>query len=205
MCAMPQDPQSLAGWIKTTPVKLPTDSVDKFKRLVISGNLSAEVHQAYKYVQSLPAMVPAGITVAARNFVDVQKLIGDNPEGIMFSGSLSQLSVEDRALSTIDYGRIGFIIESAATDAQLKSLMGVIMVNIAEGVKEASNLLRANKDAEVDALCLIMSWNSRNEQILKRLTAIAADLVFLGRRLGAGSKVFAAKFDLMNMSADEHC
>ena len=41
----------------------------------------------------------------------------------MLSGSLSQLIVGERALSTIDYGRIGYILESADTDAQLKTMM----------------------------------------------------------------------------------
>ena len=57
---------------------------------------------------------------------------------------------------------------------------------------------RANKDAEVDALCLLLFWNHTNSELQLRLTAIASDLVFLGRRLGQGSKVFAAKFEMMN-------
>ena len=45
--------------------------------------------------------------------------------------------------------------KSADTDAQLKSLLVVITLNIAEG--EHLRFMRANKDAEVDALCLLMS------------------------------------------------
>ena len=163
---------------------------------MISGKLGEELSKANKYVGELPQMQPAGMMCATRELAKVRKLIADNSEGVMFSGTLTQLSMDGRAISTIDFGRIAYIIETAKTDAQLKSMMGVITVNIVEG--DQSSFKRANKDAEVDALCLIISWNSRNEQILKRLTAIAADLVFLGRRLGAGSKVFAAQFDLMN-------
>ena len=75
----------------------------------------------------------------------------------------------------------------------------MIVVNIEDGEQLRFN--RANKDAEVDALCLLMYWNSTDQQVQSRLIALASDLVFHGRRLGAGSKVFAAKFDLMN--ADE--
>ena len=192
-------PQSLKGWLKSSPLPLPIDSADKFKKLVISGNLGEELNKSYQYVTALETMQPAGITVATREFADVKKLIADNAEGVMFSGTLSQLRVDERALSTIDYGRIGYIIESADNDAQLKTMLGVIMVNIEEG--EQLRFMRANKDAEVDALCLLMYWNSQNRQVQSRLIALASDLVFHARRLGAGSKVFAAKFELMN--ADE--
>jgi len=192
-------PQSLKGWLKATVLPLPTDSADKFKKLVISGNLGEELNKSYQYVTALQKMQPAGITVATREFADVKKLVSDNAEGVMFSGTLSQLRVDERALSTIDYGRIGYIIESAENDAQLKNMLGVIIVNIEDG--EQLHFMRANKDAEVDALCLLMYWNSQNQEVQSRLIALASDLVFHGRRLGAGSKVFAAKFELMN--ADE--
>ena len=44
---------------------------------------------------------------------------------------------------------ISSLPKSADTDAQLKSLLGVITVTIAEG--EQLRFMRANKDAEVDA------------------------------------------------------
>ena len=75
---------------------------------------------------------------------------------------------------------ISSLPKSADTDAQLKSLLGVITVNIAEG--EQLRFMRANKDAEVDALCLLMSLHS---QVHSRLIALAPDLVLLGRCLGA--------------------
>ena len=77
--------------------------------------------------------------------------------------------------------------KSADTDAQLKSLLGVIRVNIAEG--EQLRFMRANKDAEVDALCLLMSWHSSNSQVHSQLIALASDLVLLGRCSGA-AKVY---------------
>lgn len=187
---------SLRGWLKTTALPLPTDSADKFKKLVISGKLGEELRKAYKYVEELPKMEPAGITCATRELADLRKLIADNAEGAMFSGTLTQLCMGERALSTIDFGRIAYIIEAADTDFRLKSMMGVITVNIGEG--EQLSFMRANKDAEADALCLLMFWNCSNSEITSRLVAIASDLVFLGRHLGVGSKVFAAKFDMMN-------
>ena len=111
---------SLKGWLKTTPLALPTDSADKFKQLVISGKLGEEMMAAYKYVGELPKMEPAGITCATRELAEVRKLIADNSEGALFSATLTQLCLKERALSTIDCGRIAYIIETADTDSRLQ-------------------------------------------------------------------------------------
>ena len=97
---------SLKGWLRTTSLPLPTVSAwSKFKQLVISGKLGEELMAAYKYVGELPKMMPAGKTCAIRELAEVRKLIADNAEGAMFSATLSQLCLETRALSTIDFGR----------------------------------------------------------------------------------------------------
>ena len=185
--------------MNTDPLPLNEDSTHKYNKLIISGKLDEELQKSYQYAKALPVMLPAGITVPKRELADVKKLLDkQKEEGIMFSATLKQLDVSERAHSTIDYGRIGYIIEEAVTDARLKKLLGSIIVNIGEG-EEQSSFARANKDAEVDGLCLLLFWHSSNNQeVLQRLIAVASDLVFEGRRLGSGSKVFAAKFDLMN-------
>ena len=157
------------------------DSFEKFKELTISGMLDDELKKAYEYVNSLPAMVPAGVTELGLSAADVKKLVDDNPEGFLFSGTLSDLVVDDRALSTIDYAGIGYVIESADTAMQLKSLLRVITVNVGEG--EQRSFRRTNKDAEVDALCLLMFWHSSNSQVHSQLIALASDLVFFGSPL----------------------
>ena len=172
---------SLKGWLKTTALPLPSDSADKFQKLVISGKVREELVNAHKYVETLPKMEPAGITCGIRELAEVKKLIADNSEGAMFSATLSQLCVDERAISTIDFGRTAYLIENADTDSKLKTMMGVITVNIEEG--EQLIFKRANKDAEVDALCLLMFWNNTNSEIKSRLIAVASDLVFLGRSL----------------------
>ena len=101
------------------------------------------------------------------------------PGNFLFSGSLSQLIAEERILSTIDYGRIGNIIESADTDAQLHSLLGTIQVDIKQGKK--LRFVRVNNNAEVDALCLLTYWHSGNPPVHSRLINVVSDLVFLDR------------------------
>ena len=68
----------------------------------------------------------------------------------------------EQAVSAIDSGRIAYIIEAATTPAQVKNLMGAIIVNI-DG-NDDSGSKRANKDAEVDALCLMMYWHQHDEE-----------------------------------------
>ena len=156
----------------------------------MSNGLAAELQAAYTYVGSLSPMQPAGITVPVRDYNEVKKLMHTNQEGIMFSGSLCQLDLQNRAISTIDFGKLGFILEDADTDSALKKLIGTIVVNLDAG--NASHFVRANKDAEVDALCLTMYWSSHDSQLIEVLKKVAADLVFSGRALGDRTRVFAA-------------
>ena len=162
------------------------DRADKYEKLIMSGKLGEELNKAYEYVGSLKAMVPAGITVATMELADVKKKLDDKQEGVMFSGTLSQLVVGERAqvidYNRIDVDRIGYVIRLAHTDVCLKSLLGFITVHIGEG--EQLRVMRAN-EGEVDALRLLMFWHSSNSQVLERLIAVASDLVFLGRRLRA--------------------
>ena len=80
---------------------LEPDSVVKFNELMSSGKLVKELYKAYDYVDSLPAMVPAGVTELCQlSAADVKKLADDNPEGVLLSGTLSQLVVDERALKT---------------------------------------------------------------------------------------------------------
>ena len=139
--------------MNSSSLPLNEDSADKYKKLIIAGKLHEELQKSYQLVKILPFMQPAGITVTRRQFTDVKQLVETNTE-VMFSGTLSQLDITQRALSTIDYGRIGYILKEADTDAQLKILLGNILVNIGEG--EQSYFVRANKDAEVDSLCLLL-------------------------------------------------
>lgn len=187
-------PPTLASCMKQ-PITFMADSADVYNSLITSCTLKAEIQKAHEHVAALTDLVPAGTTVAMREIADVTELLVANPEGVLFSGTLTSLCLPERAASAIDSGRIGYIIDAATTPAQLKNLMGSIIVNT-DGAD--SGFKRANKDAEVDALCLMMYWHKHLEDHTKALKLIASDLVFHGRRLGAGSKTFAARFELMN-------
>ena len=77
----------------------------------MSNGLAAELQAAYTYVCSLGPMILAGVTVPFREYGDVKKLMRTSSEGMMFGGSLSQLDLQQRAISTIDFGKLGYILE----------------------------------------------------------------------------------------------
>ena len=177
-------------------VDFPESYFDKFNELVFSGELESELQHAYEYLSSLPPMVPAGIASAIRTFDAVRQLITEHGDGITFSGTLAQLMLDSRAVSTIDTGMIGYILKYALTETFLKKLIGTIIVNIDDGLY-LGTFQRGDSDAEVDALCLLMYWTRGCKTSEERMISLASDLVFEGRRLGSGSQVFAAKFELM--------
>ena len=159
------------------------DSAAKFKELVFSGKLGEELGKAYKYVSSLPAMVPAGITVATREFADVKRLVVANPLGVMFSGTLSQLVFPEQVLHAVHPAEIACVIQAADTDVKLQNLLGIIFVHLVHFFEgEPLRFMPVNKHAEVAALCLLMFWHSGDPMRHSRLWTLASDMVFLGCR-----------------------
>ena len=180
---------------------LPRGLLQKLKGLVIANGLNGELQAAFNHVGKLGHIQPTGKGAAVRNFDNVKSNTENQSGGVLFGGSLSQLALQHRAMSTIDIGKLGYIIENATTDAILREMIKPIVVNIDAG--NASHYVRANKDAEIDGLSLLMLWCSGDEPLSERLKAVAADLVFEARKLGDGSKVFSAQFDLISLEENE--
>ena len=179
---------------RTFSVPLPAGLQKKYTDLVLANGLAAELQAACTYVGSLE-IEPSGLMAPFYTHDDVKKLVQATGT-VMFAGSLSRLALQQRAITTLDFGKLNYIIETADTDAALHKLMDCIVVNV--DASSPASYVRANCDAEIDGLCLLMHWCSNDTELTARLNMIAADLVFEGRALGEGSKLFAAKFDLMN-------
>ena len=179
---------------RTTSVPLPAGLQKKYTDLVLANGLAAELQAACTYVGSLE-IEPSGHMAPFYTHDEVQMLIQATGT-VMFAGSLSRLALQQRAITTVDVGKLNYIIETADTDVALHKLMDCIVVNV--DASSPASYVRANCDAEIDGLCLLMYWCSNDKELTARLNMIAADLVFEGRALGDGSKLFAAKFDLMN-------
>ena len=79
--AKPKAPSLIKLWAKTSP--LPEKMAAKFKTLVMTDTLNTELQAAYTYVSTLGTMEPAGITVAARDYKEVKRLMHTEQGGIM--------------------------------------------------------------------------------------------------------------------------
>ena len=132
---------SLKGWNRKSALTPPLPfEWSKFKQLVISGKLGEELKAAYKYVRELPKMEPAGRRCATRTreLAEIRQQIADNAEDVMFSATLTELCLQERALSTIDCGRIAYIIETADVGYYHNSLSTVFNRQLGESTPHKS-------------------------------------------------------------------
>ena len=121
--------------------------------------------------------------------------IDKGKSGVLSAGSLSSLDLPARAVATLDTGSISFLLTNFTTLASLKSMIGKIIINASVWDGTCfSGLIRADKDAEVQTLCLVAFW-CQNEQV----SAACADLTFDFRALGLGSKQRTATLKLLDV------
>ena len=107
---------------------LPAGLQKKYTDLVLASGLAAELQTACTYVGSLE-IEPSGHMAPFYTHDVVQKLIQATGT-VMFAGSLSRLAVQQRAITTLDFGKLNYIIETADTDSALHKLMDCIVVNV---------------------------------------------------------------------------
>ena len=93
-------------------------------------------------------------------------------------------------------------MESNSSVHDLEKAIGQIIVNMSQwGNGKIEDMVRANKDAEVDALCLLLWWAKDTQEeapdVFLALRETCTDLVFDGQKLDTGSKLYSAKFSLI--------
>ena len=86
-------------------------------------------------------------------------MIEKGKSGVLSAGSLSALNPPANAVATLDTGRISFPLSNFVTLQSLKNTIGKIIINASvwDGTS-FSGLIRADKDAEVQTLCLVAFW-----------------------------------------------
>ena len=131
-------PPTLASWVKQ-PITFMADNAADYNKLITSRTLKAEIQNAYEYVATLTELIPAGTTVATREIADVKEMLVANPEGVMFSGALTNLCLPERAISSIDSGRIGYIINAATTPCTTQEPDGAPSLSTQMSLIRASN------------------------------------------------------------------
>ena len=81
---------------------------------------------------------------------------------MLFSGSLGQLALSTEAIpNNIDNGRIVGVLEGLVKLSDLSEIVGTIVINSDVWTNDtATDLQRADKDAEVSAACLV-AWHHK--------------------------------------------
>ena len=165
---------------------------DKFMRLVNENGADDELASAIAWVMENIPQTSLAAECAQRTPTDIKALIEKGKSGVLSAGSLSALDLHATAVSTLDTGRISHLLTNSTTLASLKPMIGKIIINASVWDGNCfSGLIRADKDAEVQTLCLVALW-CQNEQV----SAACADLTFDFRALGLGSKQRTATLKL---------
>ena len=168
---------------------------DKFTRLVNDNGADDELASAIAWVMENIPQTSLAAECAQRTPTDIKALIEKGKSGVLSAGSLSALDLHATAVSTLDTGRISHLLTNSTTLASLQSMIGKIIINASVWDGNCfSGLIRADKDAEVQTLCLVAFW-CKNEQV----SAACADLTFDFRALGLGSKQRTATLKLLDV------
>ena len=121
-------------------------------------------------------------------------MIEKGKSGVLSAGTLSALNPTANAVATLDTGRISFLLSHYTTLASLKHVIGKSIINASVWDGNGfSGLIRADKDAEVQTLCLVAFWWKN-----VKVSAACADLTFDFRALGLGSKQRTATLKLLD-------
>ena len=118
---------------------------------------------------------------------------------MLFSGSLGQLALSSEAIpNNTGVGRIAGVLEQLATFSGLSELIGTIVINSDAWTNDtATDLQRADKDAEVAAACLVAWQHKELAPQTEELKMIFADLVFEARSMGVGALLMCKKLDII--------
>ena len=118
---------------------------------------------------------------------------------MLFSGSLGQLALSTEAIpNNIDNGRIAAVLEGLTNLRDLSEMLGTIVINSDAWTNDtATDLQRADKDAEVSAACLVAWQHKESTSDTEALKTIFADLVFEARPMGVGATLMCKKLEII--------
>ena len=208
---------TLLSWLVPRPavqgMLSPEANGEKLMQLIMNDRLHSEVQSAVEFVKTRVPMTPKGKQVGARTLADIRDQLTELDSTTIASGSLTALQLEVNAVGTLDAGRIHYLMTAADTTAELRKLIGTIVINgdllppaapdVPDGeggrvVDQPLNLSRLNKDAEVHTLCLLIYWTKS-----QALIDLASDLVFEYVHGGIGSKSTTYSLRLINKEEEK--
>ena len=158
------------------------DFEDKFLGIVNADAVADELAASIAWVMENVSKTPVGAECPLRKTTEIKELLEKGTKGVLSAGSLSALSLSATAVSTIDTGRISFLLATYCTLKTFKEMVGKIIINASvwDG-NSYEQLIRADKDAEVQAMCLVAYWCN-----VPQVSEAFADLTFEFRYNGTG-------------------
>ena len=175
-------------------IPLPTDGGEKLMNLVKSDALMATLKEAYTYAKTVVSPTPLMISGPSHTKTSLkEKMSADADGSVTASSSLTDLNLECDAVSTLDVVRIKWMLTHHADVRAFKKGIGTITVNWDTVDANISSGQRLDKDAEIQALCLLIFW-TKSQAFLD----VAADLVFEYVHAGQGSSSKAYTLKLIN-------
>eukprot|EP00969_Alexandrium_andersonii_P165737 7324127-Alexandrium_andersonii.AAC.1 len=139
-----------------------------FKETVLGGMLEETIRDAFTYCKNSLEGEPLGLASPARPMDEAVAISGQDASrsgstGAIFGGCLQHLALEANAFGqSTDIGKIGVLLESMKAATDLKACVGTVMVNtdmVGDVQSGKGFLVRAHKDAEITAACLLLFFH----------------------------------------------
>ena len=181
-------PQQALPFLSQGDVRLPAVMFhEKLMQVVAGDSFAAEIERSYLHVNATIPKVASGKSCALATTDVIKERCVNADSHFSASGTLSQLNLRVNAISSLDVGTIKMVIEQSTSINRLHELIGPIVINIdACTGAEFLDLVRADKDGYVQALCLIILWCADDANLAAALSSLATDLTFKFQKLGQG-------------------
>ena len=168
-------------------VRLPSDMFQAKLRHAVADDFVTELKKATLHVNGAIPKEASGKSCPTSTAEAIKEKCQTAEANFSSSGTLSQLNLDANAISSLDVGTIRMVMDNATSINRLQELIGPITINIDSWTgSELIQLVRADKDGYVQALCLIILWCSDDTDLSKSLESLATDLVFKFQKLGQG-------------------
>jgi len=198
----------MLGCLDRAPAPIKTPLLDIFWGHVEKGTVEVALADAFTYCSALDP-TPLGKAAGARTFAAVLKEATEGKHSgtsTMFSGALAQLNLTETALpDNLNIGRVRATLADIRKLSDLRQIVGPIVVNvdsIPATSTDVQDILRANKDAEIAALCCAVHWISQDPayavEDVAFVKAGTRDLIFDGRCFGQGAQATCNVLNLVD-------
>ena len=179
--------------------------VEKFEEKVYEDSIAQELDRAVDYMVNVcgkdDKLKPMGIAVPKAKCIDLaaQYKKSDAPTSMSFSATIWMLDLRHRLmpLDKLDLARTRWAIQAVSVHGQLSKVLDGFAV-AAESLSDAEefkDLRRVERDADLDAVLLVVYWNRPQDETQKHpWYDHMRDLHFKAQRVGIGVSASVERF-----------